>query len=105
VIETRGAKAVAEALRQALVRPEHDAEQQRAMLAVGTARQSTRDEGAEPVGDASEPAPAADDAPPVDLEDDMDPVAAKIGPFVEPPLRPVGRRQHAEYLNDVALRR
>jgi hypothetical protein len=87
VVETGLPEAVLELPGQPLIRAQHHACDQRRPLAVETGCDPAADEPAEPIGDATEPSPAAELVPAAPVQDDVHALAAEPGSFVEAVLR------------------
>jgi hypothetical protein len=67
---------------------ENHAAQERPLGTVRAERERPFDMSAQPVGDASDPTPPADDHPTLRTKDDMHALPGKPGPFVEAGLGP-----------------
>ena len=82
---------------RARVVAEHDPFEDRAPFSRETGRRGAAQPGAQAVGSAAETAPAADDVPLVDVQDDVDALPAQPGPLVEAvrPARAAARRPRA----------
>ena len=76
VVEPRGAKVAAQAVRERRVVAEDDAFEDRAPFSRHTGRNRAGERGSQPVGKPAEAAAAAEDAPRVDADDDVYAVTA-----------------------------
>ena len=68
-------------------------------------REARAEPGPQSVGDAAEPAAAADDVPLVDVQDDVDALPAQPRPLVEAVVGPARSSTTASSADDRALRR
>ena len=106
VVETRRLEGVAEVRVDALVGAEHDCRRRAPPLARRPAREGVRDRRAQPVADAADPAPPADDAPrPARVQHDVDAPPREPAPLVETGLGPSRGDRARSQLENGALGR
>ncbi len=101
VCQSRGAEVVSQRRGQIPVVSEHDPAEEREMLPFGAAGERSLDVRAQPIGDASDPTPPADDIHVLDAEDDMNASTLQPRTFVEAGLGSTRRpRPRAHDLQD-----
>ena len=99
-------KRVAELGVDALVGPEHDADDERPALAGRSERQRVCDFRAQPIAHATDPAPPADDMPgAARVQDDVDPTPLEPSSLVEAGLGPSRGDRARPEIEHGALRR
>ena len=106
VIEARRLEVLAQLRIDPLVRAEHHTDEQRAALTRRAKGERARDRRAQPVADASDPAPPADDTPrTARVKDDVNPASREPSPFVEAGLGPTRGDRARPEIEHGSLRR
>jgi hypothetical protein len=101
--EARLPERLPQRLVDALVGAEHDAEQQRPLLPFGARREDPLELRAQPVGDATDPAPPADDAPVAATEHQVDALSRQPATLIEAGLGPTRLGEPRPELEDRPL--
>ncbi len=104
MVETRGAEVLAQAVADALLLPEDDAQQDTAALAVEAARNGPCQPAVNPVAESAEAVAMPDDPPAVSRQHDVDAATLEPGSLVESVTGAAGKLGLRPYLEHSALR-